>query len=48
MYPSVNHAFHNDTNGARFDQDSANLPGKERLHSGITPQDLVPTLITEL
>ncbi|MGA0305040.1 MAG: dienelactone hydrolase family protein [bacterium] len=25
MYPGVNHAFHNDTNGARFDQDSANL-----------------------
>ena len=25
MYPSVNHAFHSDTNDARFDQDSANL-----------------------
>ena len=24
MYPSVNHAFHSDTNDARFDQDSAN------------------------
>ncbi|MDG2196378.1 MAG: dienelactone hydrolase family protein [SAR324 cluster bacterium] len=25
MYPGVNHTFHNETNGARFDQDSAKL-----------------------
>ena len=25
IYTNVNHAFHNDTNGVRFDQDSANL-----------------------
>ena len=31
MYPSVNHAFHNDTNGARFDQVSANLAWQRKV-----------------
>ena len=33
MHPGVNRAFHNDTNGGRFDQESAFLDCKERLHS---------------